>query len=170
MSLADLYQEVIMDHYGRPRNRGTIADADVSFELKNPVCGDVIRVDAALEGDTVRDIRFSGQGCSISQASASMMTQLVQGKNLEEARRLIDCFLAMMRGEQGDYRALGEAQALQGVTKYPVRVKCAALAWHVLEEGLRRRAAGGESAAAGSDGEADGARRPGDGGGRPHAC
>jgi len=142
MSLGDLYQEVIMDHYARPRNRGELPAPDVSFELHNPVCGDRIRVQARLEDGRVADVRFSGQGCSISQASASMMTQLVKGKGLADVRGLIERFLAMMKGEAGDYKPLGEAQALQGVARFPVRIKCATLAWHVLEEGLRRHEEG----------------------------
>lgn len=144
MPLSDLYQEVMMDHYANPRNRGTLAEADASWELHNPTCGDVIRVDVQLEpsGDQdhkraesriVRDIRFSGHGCSISQASASMMTQLVKGKTLGEALALVSRFLSMMKGEAVDTEELGDAQALQGVTRYPVRVKCATLAWHVME-------------------------------------
>lgn len=140
MSLDSLYQEVIMDHYARPRNRGTLEAADISWEAHNPVCGDRITVQAALDpAGAIREIRFSGQGCSISQASASMLTQLARGKGLAEARALVDRFLAMLRGEGGDYRPLGEAQALQGVTRYPVRIKCATLAWHALEEGIKER-------------------------------
>lgn len=142
MSLDEIYQQVILDHYSRPRNKGEVAGADVSFEMHNPVCGDRIRVQAALEDGRVAEVRFSGQGCSISQASASMMTQLVKGKDLGEARGLIARFLSMMKGEAGDYRPLGEAQSLQGVSRLPVRIKCATLAWHVLEEGLRRHEAG----------------------------
>lgn len=142
MSLSEIYQEVIMDHYGRPRNRGRVEDSDVSWELDNPVCGDRIRVEARIEGDAITDVRFSGQGCSISQASASMMTELVKGRGIEDARVLAERFLAMMKGDSGDYRTLGEVQALQGVARSPVRIKCATLAWHVLGEGLRRRESG----------------------------
>ncbi len=175
MPLADLYQEVIMDHYARPRNRGELEDAHLDCLDENPFCGDRIRVqarlapppadaprkagdqaggaaveaspgDAATEasrggaevpGDAVlEEVRFSGCGCSISQASASMLTQAVHGRTAAEARRLIERFLAMVRGEPGDYAELGELQALRGVTRYPVRVKCATLAWHVLERAL----------------------------------
>lgn len=147
MSLSEIYREVIMDHYGRPRNRGRLAQPDIAWELENPVCGDRIRIEATVADGAVTDIRFSGQGCSISQASASMMTELVKGKNVKDARNLTESFLAMMKGDPGDYRTLGEVQALQGVTRSPVRVKCATLAWHVLDEGLERREAGTGGAA-----------------------
>lgn len=146
MSLDSLYSEVIKDHYARPRNRGTLENPDVSCRLHNPVCGDDITVQAELDpAGAIREIRFSGQGCSISQASASMMTQLARGKDLAEARALITSFLGLMKGEAGDYRALGEAQSLQGVTRSPVRIKCATLAWHALEEGIASAAQGGIS-------------------------
>ncbi len=150
MSLSELYQEVMMDHYAHPRNCGTLENPDASWELHNPTCGDLIKVEVALEpGDkqserVVKDIRFSGQGCSISQASASMMTQLVKGKRLSEAREVLERFLSMMKGEDGDFESLGDAQALQGVTRYPVRVKCATLAWHAFEKCTGRLAEGDE--------------------------
>lgn len=149
MSLDELYQEVIMDHHSRPRNKGRLEGADIDHHLTNPVCGDAIRVQARLEGGRVADIRFEGHGCSISQSSASMMTELVKGRTLEEARALIDLFLAMIKGEPGDYSALRDLQALRGVSRYPARVKCATLAWHVLEGGLERRA---ESQGSGANG------------------
>lgn len=142
MSLDELYKQVIMDHYSRPRNKGKREGAAVDAELQNPVCGDVIQVQLDLEDGRVGAARFDGQGCSISQASASMMTEMVKGKSLEEAKGLIETFLSMMKGEPGDYRSLKDLQALQGVARYPVRIKCATLAWHVLEEGIRRQQGG----------------------------
>ncbi len=155
MSLDELYQEVIMDHYARPRNKGRLEHPDIDRELANPVCGDVIRVQVALDGGRVGDVRFSGKGCSISQASASMMTELIKGRTLDEARGLIERFLAMMKGEPGDYGALRDLQALQGVSRYPVRIKCATLAWHVLEGGLPAAAADAAAADAGGAAAAD---------------
>lgn len=139
MQLDELYKEVIMDHYRSPRNRGTLEEFTFSFELQNPTCGDVIQVQGLLDGDKIEKIAFTGEGCSISQASASMMTTLVKGKTVSEAKQIIERFLAMMRGEPGDYKDLKDLRALQGVSKYPVRIKCATLAWHVLEEGMKGR-------------------------------
>jgi nitrogen fixation NifU-like protein len=129
----DLYQELILDHYRKPRNRGAIANPDRSVELNNPLCGDAITVDLRLADDRVSEVRFHGQGCSISQASASMMTTLLKGKTLAEAGDLARTVKALMRGE-GSFEAegprLGDLVALQGVMKFPARVKCATLAWN----------------------------------------
>jgi nitrogen fixation protein NifU and related proteins len=136
-----LYQEMILDHYRRPRNKGEIADADETVMMKNPLCGDEITVQLKYEGDEVADIGFSGRGCSISQASASMMTQLVKGKNLEEIESLRGRFRDMVMGTEhaADDKSLGSLRALSGVSKFPARVKCALLAWDALTEGVRRR-------------------------------
>jgi len=137
--LAELYQELILDHYRRPRNQGALEAHSRRVALANPVCGDELELDLLLDGDTITDVRFSGHGCSISQASASMMTQLVKGRTVAEARRLAVRFSEMMRGseEAARDRALGEARALAGVARFPVRVKCALLAWNALEESTR---------------------------------
>ena len=136
-----LYQEMILDHYRRPRNKGEIADADETVVMKNPLCGDEITVQLRYDGDEVADIGFSGRGCSISQASASMMTQLVKGKNLEEIESLRGRFRDMVMGTENaaDDKSLGSLRALSGVSKFPARVKCALLAWDALTEGVRRR-------------------------------
>jgi nitrogen fixation protein NifU and related proteins len=138
-ALAELYQELILDHYRRPRNQGSLEAHTRRVSLANPVCGDELELDLLLDGDTVTDVRFSGHGCSISQASASMMTQLIKGKTVTEARQLAARFSEMMHGsaEASRDRALGEARALAGVAKFPVRVKCALLAWNALEESTR---------------------------------
>jgi len=137
MSLDDLYREVILDHYRSPRNKGTLDGATVVVELKNPVCGDEIALYLKLSGGVVEALSFEGRGCSISQASASMMTQAVQGKTLDEARQLIERFKGMVRGELSASEAdLGDLEALQGVAKFPVRVKCAVLSWEALKKGL----------------------------------
>ncbi len=136
-----LYQEMILDHYRRPRNKGEIPDADETIVMKNPLCGDEITVQIRYDGDSVADIGFSGRGCSISQASASMMTQLVKGRNLEEIESLRGRFRDMVMGTQdaADDKSLGSLRALSGVSKFPARVKCALLAWDALTEGVRRR-------------------------------
>ncbi len=134
MSLESLYQEIILDHYKNPRNFGEVLDRAASAEHENPLCGDQMRVDIAVEEGKVRDIKFSGKGCAISQASASMMTEAVNGRSVAEAGEMVAAFLAMMRGER-EFAALdetGELEALKGVMQFPVRVKCATLAWSCL--------------------------------------
>ena len=133
-----LYQEMILDHYRRPRNKGELPMADESVLMKNPLCGDEIGVHVKFDGDVVSDLSFSGRGCSISQASASMMTQLVKGRKLEEVEALRSRFRDMVMGDAeaaGD-KALGSARSLSGVCKFPARVKCALLAWNALESAL----------------------------------
>jgi nitrogen fixation protein NifU and related proteins len=136
-----LYQEMILDHYRRPRNKGEIADADETVVMKNPLCGDEITVQLKYDGDEVADIGFSGRGCSISQASASMMTQLVKGKKLDEIESLRERFRDMVMGNEStpDDKSLGSLRALSGVSKFPARVKCALLAWNALEEAEKRK-------------------------------
>ncbi len=136
MSLDDLYREVILDHYSRPRNRGVADPADVVREGANPLCGDEIRVSVRVRDGIIDDLRFEGKGCSISQASASMMTELLKGKPVEEAERVIGAFKTMMHEGAGADNGLGDLEALQGVRKFPVRVKCATLGWVTLEMAL----------------------------------
>src|SRR5678815_815117 len=135
-----LYQEMILDHYRRPRNKGEIANADETIVMKNPLCGDEITVQIRYDGDEVADIAFSGRGCSISQASASMMTQLVKGRNLEEIESLRGRFRNMVMGTENaaEDKSLGSLRALSGVSQFPARVKCALLAWDALYEGVKR--------------------------------
>jgi nitrogen fixation NifU-like protein len=136
-----LYQEMILDHYRRPRNKGTLEKPDASVEMKNPLCGDEITLQVAFDGDSVCDLRFSGRGCSISQASASMMTQLVKGKSPEEIEAIRKQFRDLMLGNaSADESQLGSLQALSGVARFPARVKCALLAWNALERALAERA------------------------------
>lgn len=137
MALDDLYREVILDHYRSPRNKRRMEDASVVVELKNPVCGDEISLYLKLEEGVVRGLSFEGRGCSISQASASMMTEAVKDKPLAEALELVERFKGMVRGEISAFEAnLGDLEALQGVSKFPVRVKCAVLSWEALKRGL----------------------------------
>lgn len=144
----ELYQELILDHYRRPRNRGRLDGADRTAELHNPLCGDEIVVDLKLEGETVAEIRFDGHGCAISQASASMMTERVKGRSVGEARAAIELFRSLMRGEGDIEKAadfIGDLVALGGVRRFPVRIKCATLPWNALALALEGRR--GEEAA-----------------------
>lgn len=136
MSLETLYQEILLDHYKRPRNRGRIEDADIHEHGLNPFCGDQIELYVKLDGDRVVDARFDGAGCSISQASASMLTEAIRGKRLAEVLRFAREVEAVLKGESDGEVDLGEIEALRGVSKFPVRIKCALLAWKVLEGAL----------------------------------
>jgi nitrogen fixation protein NifU and related proteins len=140
MSLDDLYRRVIMDHYQRPRNRGRIEDNAVTIDMNNPTCGDRISLQLRVEDGKIEEAKFLGEGCSISQASASMMTEAIKGLSLEEALRLADLFSAMMQGEEVDMEQfpLEDIEALQGVAKFPARIKCATLAWKALEKGVKQ--------------------------------
>ncbi|MCX7925640.1 MAG: SUF system NifU family Fe-S cluster assembly protein [Fimbriimonadales bacterium] len=137
--LNELYQEIILDHYRHPRGRGELEPPKITQEGFNPSCGDEVILDLRIENGRISDIRFHGRGCSISQASASMLTEAVKGKTLAEAREIIHQVLALVKGEsEGDPETLGDIVALAGVRNFPVRVKCATLAWHTLEEALNQ--------------------------------
>lgn len=136
MALDELYREVILDHYTHPRNKGTMDDPDIKVEGANPLCGDELSIYVKLAGGKISEVKFLGRGCSISQASASMMTAQIKGKTLEEAKELVDRFKAMMHGEPVGEEELGDLMALQGVRKFPVRIKCATLSWVALEQGM----------------------------------
>ncbi|MFM7490041.1 MAG: Fe-S cluster assembly sulfur transfer protein SufU [Actinomycetota bacterium] len=140
--LEDLYREIILDHYRSPRNRGELATPPaVHAQGHNPLCGDEITVYLQIDGDTVADVKVSGQGCSISQSSASMMSQAVKGKKVDDVKAIVRKFKSMMSIEDDDPTPipevnLGDLEALQGVVKFPVRIKCATLAWNTLTEAL----------------------------------
>jgi nitrogen fixation protein NifU and related proteins len=137
MSLEELYKEVILDHYRSPRNKGRLDPHDVALERNNPLCGDEIELFLRFDGDVLEGIGFEGKGCSISQASASMMTEKVGGLSAHDAEELAEGIKRMMAGEEdGDAAALGDLVSLKGVVKYPVRIKCALLGWNTLLEGL----------------------------------
>jgi nitrogen fixation protein NifU and related proteins len=147
LALDELYKEVILDHYKNPRNKREMPGAVLSCSKNNPLCGDEITVFVNEDGTIVTDVSFVGQGCSISQSSASMMTETIAGKPREEVGERIDAFRGMMAGEvEADEDAFGELVALKGVVKYPVRVKCAVLAWDVLQEALAGEGEAGGSA------------------------
>lgn len=134
----DLYREVILDHAKKPRNRGRLADRTQHAEGMNPVCGDEIALDLRMEGNRIADIAFEGQGCSISQSSASMLTERLKGTTIDEAERVAASFKAMLLGGAPPGPELGDLEALHGVAKFAVRVKCALLCWNVLQEGLQQ--------------------------------
>ncbi len=138
MSLEELYKEVILDHYRTPRNKGRLEPHDVALERNNPLCGDEIELFVRFDGDTVEGITFEGKGCSISQASASMMTEKVGGLSAKDSAALAESIKRMMAGEEeGDDDTLGDLVSLKGVVKYPVRIKCALLGWNTLLEALQ---------------------------------
>ncbi len=133
----ELYREVILDHYRNPRHRGSMPAPTVSREGYNPLCGDEITLELAVDGGLVQNVAVRGGGCSISQSSASMMAEAIVGKKLQDVEALFEDFTAMMKGsDEVDLEALGDLEALVGVRKFPVRVKCATLAWHTLREAL----------------------------------
>ena len=137
LSLEELYKEVILDHYRTPRNKGRLDPHDVKLERNNPLCGDEIELFVKFEGETLAGISFDGKGCSISQASASMMSERVQDLSVKDATELAETIKAMMAGEEeGDPDVLGDLVSLKGVVKYPVRIKCALLGWNTLVEAI----------------------------------
>ena len=138
--LDELYRQVILDHYRNPRNPDLVADAQIKAEGFNPFCGDQVSLQIKLSGDgTVEEVGLQGKGCSISLASASILTELLKGKTLDEAKVASDTFRRLMHGEpvdKADLEAIGDLEALEGVRKFPIRIKCALLAWAALEEGM----------------------------------
>lgn len=136
--LEELYKEVILDHYRAPRNRGRCDPSDVDLHRDNPLCGDEVHLYARIADGAVECVTFEGRGCSISQASTSMMTEKSKGKTLEEVEDIAFTFKRMMQGENPeDLDRLGDLVALQGVQKYPVRIKCALLGWNTMLEALK---------------------------------
>ena len=136
-SLDDLYRRVIMDHYQAPRNMGEMEDADATIQLKNPTCGDQITLQMKVEDGKITNAKFKGEGCSISMSSASMMTDAVKGLKVEDALDLADRFSKMMLGEDVETEDFDDIEALQGVCKFPARIKCATLAWKAMEKGIK---------------------------------
>lgn len=146
-SLTALYQDIILDHYRRPRNKGALEHATVTIPMRNPLCGDEITLELETSGDEIIDVRFTGHGCSISQASTSMMTEMIKGKRAADVAQLGERFRAMVMGdaEAASDASLDKARALAGVARFPARVKCALLAWNALERGLALAARQGEA-------------------------
>jgi nitrogen fixation NifU-like protein len=139
--LTSLFQELILDHYKRPRNKGELPDASRRVHMNNPTCGDEVWLQLRFQDDTIEDVRFIGEGCSISQASISMMTQMLKGRSREEAQALTARFKELMHGDTdaAKDKTLGDLRALAGVSRFPVRVKCALLGFNALEEALKPR-------------------------------
>lgn len=137
-NLDTLYRQVIMDHYKNPRNRGALEGNTLNVDMNNPTCGDRIQLHLQVEDGVVEDAKFEGEGCSISMSSASMMTQAIKGKKLDDALKMSNVFSNMMLGEEIDEEdlELGDIEALQGVSKFPARIKCATLAWKAMEKGV----------------------------------
>ncbi|HYZ91852.1 MAG TPA: SUF system NifU family Fe-S cluster assembly protein [Actinomycetota bacterium] len=152
MSVEDLYREIILDHYRSPRNKRRGVEGAIAVKHDNPLCGDELHLAVDIKDGQLQDVAFDGKGCSISQASASMMTEAVQGHSVGDALALTETIRLMMHGEspQGD---LGDLMALEGVAKFPVRVKCALLAWMALKDAL------GQTATPERSGGADGQDR-----------
>jgi len=141
MSLADdLYRETILDHYHNPRNQGEIANPSVQVEGVNPLCGDEITLFMNVNGDAIADLKLKSRGCSINMASGSMMSEVVKGQPLTEAQRIIELIKSMLLGKSADVmlpEELEDLESLQGVKKYPVRIKCALLPWNTLLEAIQ---------------------------------
>lgn len=143
--LGDLFQDIILEHYKRPRNKGALDDATVHVHMNNPACGDEIHLYLRVEDGTVSDVAFEGEGCSISQASISMMTQIIKDAPVGVGLRVAERFKEMMRGDAAAAtdKQLRDARALAGVSRFPTRVKCALLGWDAFEEAARRTEAAG---------------------------
>jgi nitrogen fixation NifU-like protein len=140
MELKELYREVILDHNRSPRNFGRLDPADASAAGRNPLCGDVLDLTLRMDGDRLTDLRFEGQGCAISMASASLMGEAVKGRRRDEIERLYaDVHALLTGGESVDAQQLGKLAALGGVAEFPARVKCASLCWHTLNAALAQK-------------------------------
>ena len=137
--LKALYQEVILDHSKNPRNFHKLEPADRTALGRNPLCGDQFTVYLRMDGDRIAEIGFEGQGCAISKSSASMMTQAVKGKTEDEAEDLFDRFHDFVTGKGADPESLGKLAVFQGVSEFPIRVKCASLSWHTLKAALEAK-------------------------------
>jgi nitrogen fixation protein NifU and related proteins len=135
-ALGDLFQDIILEHYKRPRNKGAIQNATAHVHMNNPTCGDEVYLFLRVRDGVVEDVGFEGEGCSISQASISMMTQILKGQPVVDGLRLAERFTAMMHGdpEAAKDKELRDARALAGVSKFPTRVKCALLGWNAYEK------------------------------------
>ncbi len=143
MQLNDLYKDIILDHYESPHNRGRPPHADIEAEGSNPLCGDDVEVYVLLDGERLKEVRFDGAGCAISLAAASMMSEVLEGKTKDEVKEIGDLFKAMMHGEDVALpEEMEDLEALKGVAQFPLRVKCALLAWTTLEHGLANQDAG----------------------------
>ena len=137
--LGDLFQDIILEHYKRPRNKGALEDFTADVTMNNPTCGDAVHLYLRVEDGIVQDVAFEGEGCSISQSSISMMTQILKGQPVAEGLEVAETFKQMMHGDMDAARSkeLKDARALQGVSRFPTRVKCALLGWNAFEEAVK---------------------------------
>ena len=140
--LSSLYQQLILEHYRNPRNKAELEEKSVEIHMANPVCGDEVRLQLRIKDDLIEEAKFVGQGCSISQAAISMMTTLLYGCSLADAKILAECFTKMMQGDPdaAKDKRLKDLRALQGVSKFPVRIKCALIGFDALQEALKTHA------------------------------
>lgn len=134
--LSELYAEIIMDHQRNPRNFGKLEKFDKSIQMTNSSCGDQISIQVKFDDGKIKDLKFSGMGCAVSMASASVMTEVMKGLSIEDARRLSQEFIDMIKEGKAPIDDLKEARAFSGIHKYPMRVKCATLAWHAIQEAI----------------------------------
>ncbi|BBM83894.1 Fe-S cluster assembly sulfur transfer protein SufU [Candidatus Uabimicrobium amorphum] len=138
MSLRELYQEIVMDHYSDPRNFGKLEDADYHVHVNNPSCGDAIDLEVIVNSGKIEQVKFDGHGCVLSQASASMMTEIIQGKDLAEVQEIADSFRSFITGKGEVKIDLEDLEIFEGVKQFPLRVKCACLSWSALREILKK--------------------------------
>lgn len=144
-SVEAMYQDLILEHYRKPRNKGALPGATASAHISNPTCGDEVTVEAIVDGGVIRDIRFTGQGCSIAQASASIMTGMAKGASVGAVRRTRAALERLLRREPVTRDALGDLLAFEAVARYPARIGCALMPWRALEQALGDRAAPGDT-------------------------
>jgi len=140
----DLYEAIILDHYRSPRNTAAVVDADIDLEVNNPFCGDEFHIQLKVEDDSVLEVGITGRGCAISQASASLLAELVKGKSAGDVQAAVDAVRRLLKGEdvtEEELDVLGDIEALEGVRKFPVRIKCALLSWVGLDDALREHLA-----------------------------
>ena len=140
-----MYQDIILDHYRKPRNKGVLPGATSSAHLSNPTCGDEVTVEAIVDGGVIRDVRFTGHGCSIAQASASMMTEMAKGATVGAVRRTRAAVERLLRREPVTRGALGDLLAFEAVARYPARISCVLMPWRALEQALGEPDAPGQS-------------------------
>ncbi len=139
MSLEELFKEIIIEHYQHPKNHGHIEHPDAKSDGSNPLCGDEIAMELKFDGNRVKDIMFTGNGCSISQSAASLLTEAIKGKTIEETRKIMEEYKNMLAGKNYNSELLGDLEALSDVKKYPARVKCASLSVAVLDQALQQK-------------------------------
>jgi nitrogen fixation NifU-like protein len=139
MSLEELFKEIIIEHYQHPKNHGHIEHPDAKSDGSNPLCGDEIAMELKFDGNRVKDVMFTGNGCSISQSAASLLTEAIKGKTIEETRKIMEEYKNMLAGKNYNSELLGDLEALSDVKKYPARVKCASLSVAVLDQALQQK-------------------------------